>query len=263
MDLQIKNRRHSFLLIVLGLCVFSQPAIAAKNKLTLSTGATYTTGDYGTSHDTDIYYLPLNAKFKSGQWTYKLTVPYLRKTGQVNVLREIGQVGITTVTTKRKTERGLGDVIASIKHPVYYQPSLRLFVDITGSIKFGTADNDKGLGTGENDYSVKLGFYHLRGDLTPYATLGYKNYGDSSSIKLNDVFFGSTGFSYKLSEKLDAGINFSFKEKVSASSVSSRVLTLFATQKLGEQYKVQAYVLGGFGDSSPDQGAGFSISYGF
>ena len=30
-----------------------------------------------------------------------------------------------------------------------------LLIDLTGKVKFGTADENKGLGTGENDYAVQ------------------------------------------------------------------------------------------------------------
>ena len=48
--------------------------------MTLSTGFDYTSGKYGGATETNIRYVPLIAKYDTGPWALKLTVPYIHIT---------------------------------------------------------------------------------------------------------------------------------------------------------------------------------------
>ncbi len=233
--------------------------VLAEGKLSFSTGATYITGDYGNPETTEIYYVPFTFKYKIEKFNFKLTLPYLEKTGPKNVIKDIGQVGQQVVRT-RTTESGLGNITAAARYNVYYNPDYKLLLDAEGKVNIGTASEDKGLGTGKTDYSFRMGVYKVIDKLTPYAKVGFKVYG---SPQLNDVFFVSSGLSYKITTNISAGADYAWREKVSNSGSEKHQITAFSTQKLTKNWGLQEYVIKGFGRSAADWGGGISISYGF
>ncbi len=147
------------------------PLAMSADKTTLSTGMTYLKGDYGQASDTEILYVPFTLKHRTGPWTLKVTVPYLRITGPGGVLPDLGATG---ATTPAGTNSGLGDIIAGATYRAYYDAERGLLVNLTGKVKLPTADKNKGLGTGETDWYAESSVYKISGAWTPFATLGYK-----------------------------------------------------------------------------------------
>ncbi|MEJ2381511.1 MAG: hypothetical protein P8076_10080 [Gammaproteobacteria bacterium] len=231
---------------------------AAAGRLMLTTGIDYSTGKYGGSQSTDITFIPVVAKYESRRWVYKLTVPYIRITGPGNVIPDVGQV--TGGTAPRRTDSGLGDIVASATYSVYSSRETQTLVDLTGKVKFATADEKKGLGTGKNDYAFQADVYKLMGELTPFATLGYKVLGNPSGYRLNNVWYGSLGAAYRFSRVTSGGLILDLRERSSAAGSPHRELTAFVSRKLTPDWKLQGYVVKGFADGSPDWGVGAMIS---
>jgi len=250
------SKHQIILFIVINLSISNT---MAKDKLSFSTGATYITGKYGTSESTDIYYVPLSLKYKFKKLTFKLTVPYLEKTGSKNVIKDLGKVGQQLVT-KRTTETGLGDISAALRYNFYYNQNYKFLIDAEGKVNIGTASVSKGLGTGKTDYSFRLGLYKVFDQLTPYSKIGFKVY---AHPRLNDVFFASAGLVYKFTPSIAAGIDYSWREKVSRTSAEKNQLTGFSSQKLTKNWTIQEYIIKGFSRSTADWGGGISINYGF
>lgn len=230
-------------------------------RLSLSTGATVTSGDYGSSETTDMYYLPVTLKYKTKKWHVKFTVPYIKIKGPQNVVRGIGEVG--PPTTQQSTNEGLGDVILAARYQLLYFPKTKTLLDVAGKVKFGTADEDKSLGTGKNDYAVSLGLYKLIGGFTPYVIAGRRFYNEPSDYVLDDVFFGSAGLGYKFSKQTSVGINIYMKEKTASTRTSIRQLSSYLSYKLDKNWKLQGYIINGLSENTPDLGGGFSLGYEF
>lgn len=233
-------------------------AVLGADKLTLSTGLTYLTGDYGQAQSTEILYVPFSLKKRTGPWTLKLTVPYLRITGPGGVLPELGPTGSTTGTGS-----GLGDILASATYRAYYDADSGVLVNVTGKVKLPTADEDQGLGSGKADYYAQVDLYRISGAWTPFATLGYKVIGDTASTDFNNVVYGAVGVSYKVSDATSAGAQFYTRQKTTDSNDPRRELTLFASNKLSKEWKLQGHLIRGFSDASADWGVGASIGYDF
>ena len=240
------------------LCVLTGLLLSSAQaaETTVSIGIDYNTGDYGGDESTDIVYVPLIVKYETGPWIGKLTVPYIRITGPGDVIPDIGRVGPGTAT--RRTEQGLGDVVASLTRAVYSGQNLLL--DATGKVKFATANEDRNLGTGENDYSAQVDAYLPAGKLTPLATLGYRVLGDPPGTNLDNVFYASAGFTYAVDKGLNAGAIFDYREASSARAEARRELLLFASKKLQPGWSLQGYGIRGFSDDSPDWGVGLILS---
>jgi len=237
-----------------------------QDALTLSAGADYSTGTYGTSERTDIWYFPLVAKYERGLFTGKVTVPYLRITGPGNV---IGADGIVIqpippgTTVPRTTQSGLGDIVAAASYTVFYDRGSGTLVDLTGKIKFPTADAAKGLGTGETDYAAQVDAHKSWDRWAAFATVGYRVMGEPPDIELRNVWFGSIGGTCKFTPGTTGGLSYDYRQSTSASGAPMREVTAFVSHRLHEAWKAQLYLLKGFSDGSSDWGVGALVSFAF
>lgn len=236
--------------------------------LTMGTGFNYSSGTYGTSTTTNITSIPFLLKYDTDLWTLKLTVPYLYVSGG-SAIPGLGGGGINRNPRGRglsgnpDTAQGLGDVVASATYAAYYDKATQFGIDVTGKIKFGTADRDKGLGTGENDYSTQVDVYKGIGKFTVFGGLGYNVLGSSPYVALNNVFNYTVGASYKLTPDTTWGLTYDARDRVNANAGALSESMAYLSQKIDRHWKSQFYVLKGFDTGSPDWGAGASISYGF
>ena len=226
----------------------------------LSTGIDYTSGDYGGTVDIEDVYIPLTGIVDYGRFGFRLTVPYLSVTAPAGTI--ITGPGGQPVpgTGALTTESGLGDIIGSVTlYDVVYNRELGIALDITGKIKFATADEAKGLGTGEHDYSVQADLYKYLGEFTLLGTAGYKVRGDPAGVDLENVLFGSIGGIYNFSTDTRGGLIFDYRESTISANDSIREITGFVSRPINNDWRLVAYALTGFSDSSPDFGGGVLV----
>ncbi|MFO1435526.1 MAG: hypothetical protein U1F34_03880 [Gammaproteobacteria bacterium] len=131
-------------------------ATSNPNRFSVGTGVDYSSGRYTDLVDTEILYVPFRFRYDYLNWTARLTVPWLQITGPNSVAG--GGDSITVVnpgsrSTTRTTESGLGDVVGSLSYLFTLGGQLP-DLQVTGKIKFPTADENKGLGTGSYDYTI-------------------------------------------------------------------------------------------------------------
>lgn len=229
---------------------------------TLTTGFDYSSGKYGSNEKTNITSVPVIAKYELDRWVLKLTVPYVTITGPGNVSPGIGKFRDTT-TTRRTTESGLGDIVAGATYNLYGGSDSMPVIDLTGKVKFGTADKDKGLGTGENDYTAQIDLYKSFGNFTALGTVGYRVYGDTSAAPLDNVFFGSVGGTYKLAPSTSAGLIYDYRPSITPTGSEVSEMMAFVNHKISANWKAQGYLVKGFSDGSPDYGVGALVGYVF
>ena len=137
-----------------------------------STGIEYSSGTYGGTDDIEEVYVPFTLNVGFDRISFRVTAPYLRVTEVVTPETTDDGSQQEPDPGTRATESGLGDVIGSITlYDLYYSDSADVVVDVTGQIKFGTADETKGLGTGENDYTLRFHAYRV---LRPFRAAGFR-----------------------------------------------------------------------------------------
>jgi len=230
----------------------------AETTTSLSAGFEFTSGKYGGTTTTNIIYIPVTGKVQFESIYLKLTVPYIRvSSAGTGVVRGMGTVK-TSTSTATTTQSGLGDVIFSAGYNFYESDKLAL--DLVGNVKFGTADPDKDLGTGKNDYSVQVdGFYTIKAT-SLFATAGYKIVGAPVGVSVNNIAYGTLGVSQKLNETTSAGVALDVAQSSSALSPGTREVSVFVTQKISKTKKVSASLIKGFSDGSPDYGFGLNMT---
>lgn len=244
--------------------LFSGTGVVADDSsatISWSTGLEYSSGSYGGDSDIEDIYLPIGFSLDLPRVSLNLTVPYLSVRGPDG----------TTVTGPggepvpgsggTVTESGLGDVIAGITlYDVVVSESLGVAVDLTGTVKFGTADESKGLGTGEQDFTVRSDLYKFFDQFTLLASVGYKFRGDPEMLDLEDVLIGSIGGIYYADDKSGVGLIFDYREAALADSDAVSEISAFVSRQVSPDWSLQFYVFSGFSDSSPDWGGGVLLT---
>ena len=239
---------------------------ADDNHFKITAGGSTAPGTIGGTESIDEWYFPITGKYIAGRYVVRLTIPYLRLTAPSGTtLVSGGQAGevITTDSGSRTTEAGLGDIIAGLTYQDLFNTELSsdIALDLTGKIKFGTADENKGLGTGENDYTIQADLFKFYHRFTPYGTLGYKFRGDPSGIDLDNVWFGIIGGRYDISPNLGGGLDYYYREASFPGASEQQELTAHFSYRLTRNQRLQVYGFRGFSDGSPDWGGGVMITF--
>lgn len=247
-------------------------AAQAEDGLSLGIGADYSSGDYGTATTTDIWSVPVTAKYNIGNWTWKASLPWMRIDGDAGVVPGLGGVGnsnprgrgrggsIAPTGTETGTASGLGDLRLAATYA--FDTGGPLGVDLTGNVKLATADEDKGLGTGENDYGIAVDLYRDFDGTLLFGGVGYTMLGDSDFIQLDDVLNANFGASWQVGGG-SLGAMYDWRQAASDGADDRSELTGFYSIKASDADKVQVYATKGLSDGSPDWGAGVSYSHAF
>lgn len=263
----IKHHWRAGLVTILACMAWGPAQVLAGDPATgqwkIATGVDYSSGDYGDTQDTDITYVPVTVRYLVDPWLFKVTVPWISIKGPGGVIGggPDGPVVTGGGNQPRRTESGLGDIVASVGYTLPGLMQQGTFVEFTGKVKFGTADEDEQLGTGENDYTIQVDVAKGFGAITPFGTLGYRKTGDSSEFELEDVFFVSVGAGYKLTDATSVGAIYDYREASTTTSDDPQDLVGYVTHKLSDVWALTAYAATGFSDGSPDANVGFQITY--
>lgn len=281
-------RKNMNWMVLSGLLLIGVPVAHATDRFSISTGANDSSGKYGTTTTTDIWSVPFTAAYQTDRWTFKLTVPYVSIRGSGSVIPGTGPVrngnpvgrgvggllgrggssapgsgGTSTTTTSSTSASGLGDVVASAGYTLFSSADRTFGLDLTGKVKFGTADVNKGLGTGQNDYGMSLDTYKVLGQWTPFGGVGWMNYGSSQYIKLKNGFNANVGVDYRVASNDNVGMYYYYRQRIAVGGAAQSELTAYWNHKFNDNFRLQGYALGGMTNGSPDWGGGASIKYTF
>ena len=247
-------------LVLVGLVLASTNAAGqTENALvSFSTGIEYSGGTYGGTYDLEELYVPLTMRADFSRFGVRLTVPYLRVDFPVEVDPD-GQPVPESASTV--TQSGLGDIIGSATvYDVFVSGDADFVVDLTGKIKFATADEQKGLGTGENDYTVQVETYRFFDRFTLQGLAGYRLRGEPPGIDLNDVFLASVGGAFRASPKTQLGLYYDYRQAALSGFDDIQEVSGYASFRLNENWRMQFYAFAGFGNNSPDLGGGILVT---
>ena len=250
------------LLFVLLFCSRGYGQDSATLKQNISFGAYYSKGDYGEPLDTRITYLPLSYNLDIGNWGFQVWVPHLRVEGLGNVLVNIGGVSRAVAATQTSTSNGIGDAIATLIYRVDPFTAFAPFIDLRLDVKLPTAAEEKGLGTGETDYSIQVDLSQNLGNSVVFATLGHNFRGSSSLYEgLQDSSFIQLGFAYPLSQQLSVGAFYDFREPATSFTPETHEVVPYLTWQFNKHWSLTAMTTWGFTDASADSTVLGQLSY--
>lgn len=259
--------------ILFALCSAAQ----ARDGFTLGTGIDYSTGDYGSNTITEILSVPVTANWRYGNFSARVSVPWLRVSGDPNVLPGVGGVDNDNplgrgrlpliggpeqppAEGERGVASGVGDVTAAMAWTVPLGASAGL--DLGVNAKIATADENKGLGTGANDYGATVDVYRDFDGTLLFGGIGRTRLGDSEYIDLEHVNSANLGLSQRVGQGR-IGAMYEQRDAASRDREQRRDATLFYARPTTSGGHVQLYASRGFTDGGPEWGAGVSVSTGF
>jgi hypothetical protein len=275
-------RKHMNWMAIAGALLIGVPAAHATDRFSIGTGANYSRGNYGTDVTTEIWSTPFTATYQSDRWTVGLSVPYVRVRGSGDVIPGTGPVDNTnplgrgvdqlldggsptgsSPSHNSRSASGAGDVVASAGYRLFSSDDRSFGLVVTGKVKFGTADVNKGLGTGKDDYGVSLDTYKILGKWTPFGGVGWTNYGSSPYIKLANGMQANVGMDYHVAGSDNVGVAYNYRQRIATGGAAKSEVTAYWAHKFNDRLRLQGQVAGGMTNGSPDWGVGTSINYSF
>jgi hypothetical protein len=268
----------------------------AASTIQAGAGFDYSRGDYGFAEDTEVFSVPLLLTYTASQWVFRASVPYTRVDGPADAVGTAGAAGggssgagagglsglipglpgsgnnsganpsnssnSSPARPNSRSEAGLGDVVLGATRML--GPVLGpVQVDLTARVKLPTADEDKGLGTGETDYYAQADFYFVGERFIPFGTLGYRILSDSDRYALENGAYVSIGSACRLNETTRAGVSLDWRQRVVDGGDDATEASVFVAHDFSSNWNLIVYALTGFTEASPDFGTGGSISYRF
>ncbi|MBI5810111.1 MAG: transporter [Deltaproteobacteria bacterium] len=239
-------------------------ALAEDWKASLST--TYEEGKYGTGSMVETLYVPITVKRNFDMGDISLTVPYV-------VQRSAGQVIFVGGTVFRKnggsaavaTNSGIGDVI--LKGTLYLLREYKkqpLDVSLAANIKFPTADEGTGLGTGEFDETAGLEFSKI---LYPAWTGFFDFYhtlvGKPAGSGFKDKFSFDLGVAKKITPELTGSVFYKESTPLVRGELDRREILVYVEYRMTKEIALTAGVDVGLTASSPDYGITAGVSHKF
>lgn len=285
-------------LISLGLLVLlALPAFAEESKPNwqISANPSYTRGDYGGNTTTSVFYLPFSVKRLFSFGELSVTVPFVSITsnglvtfvggdrsggggsnsGSGSSNSGSGSSGqsddddddddfVLTTKKKKQTESGLGDVTLSTRYYLVDEQDWFPSINLTGRVKFPTANEDKGLGTGEFDagFGVEAA-KSLTRDLILYLDGGYTFLGDPKGRNFRNQWNYDVGLGYYLTDDLRASVFYEEFRAVVKGIPNPRDLYGDISYRITNAFRVTIGGFVGLSESAADFGLSGGVRYRF
>lgn len=188
----IRVSTHRVPQAVLGLLVlffFWLPswASAQAGRAYLDFGTGFKTGDFGTGITSRLYYFLPKWGYVSANYDISVAIPYLFLDN-----KEGGQ---------HHAESAIGDIVLHGGRVLLAENNLGFSLHGALALKVSTADEAKGLGTGESDYGAFLSLQQRFDTLKLNLMAGYLKIGDPPALDYHDSYLYGVGIA-KMMEKM-------------------------------------------------------------
>jgi len=90
--------------------------------------------------------------------------------------------------------------------------------------------------------------------------VGYEVLGDTTAQPLNDVYYGTVSGRYRFSDDTSAGVEYFYGQRASDIGADQREFSLYGNYRYAPYRYIGLYLMKGYSDASPDDGAGVSLS---
>jgi len=268
-------QRVGVLAIVLVLLTVT-PALAEDERpwWLLSSSFNYSVGDYGTGKDTTLIYVPFTLGVSPlDRLSISLTVPYIRQTTQTVVVtgggvavrrQEKAKLHTAAESSVTQTEDGLGDLLLKGSFIVLPEQTLAPEIAPYVKIKFPTADESRGLGTGEFDETLGVDLSKRFFDrLFGYVSLSYTFIGSPTGEDLRNTFGWSVGAAYAVVERLSVFAFVDGNTAITPGQADPVELRVGAEYKLFKALKLTGSVTRGLTNGAADWGVSAGLTLRF
>ncbi len=161
------------------------------------------------------------------------------------------------------SESGVGDAFVDVSYALFDENEAMPGVSLHAGVKLPTADEDKGLGTGELDYQVGVGAGKLIDRWYLSGGLDYNILGDPDEYELDNYVSGYASVATEVTDNLEVSMQLSAAQAATDFSDDSLDLGIGTSYYLEKYGTVSAGMQKGLTDGSPDYTfrVGYSISF--
>jgi len=252
-------------IVLLSFLIFGGPSLAQDYndiKHTVSLASYFSSGDYGEDADTDILYFPVSYSASIGKWGAQLTVPHLQVEGIGNVLVNIGGVNRAVSGSERERNSSIGDSTITVTYKMDPFSETSPFIDFRLDVKIPTADRNRGLGTGEADYSTQVDISQNVGSSVVFGTFGYTFRGKTDFYAgLADSAYVQLGIAKPIASRWNVGVFYDFREPASTFSPEIHELVPYFSFQISDSWSFTGLTAFGFTQASANAAVLGQVSY--
>jgi hypothetical protein len=248
-------------------CGGAHPALAESPKWKITQSITFESGKFGTETRSNSLYVPLTLKRYLKKGEISLTVPYVfvETNGLVTIVGGVpGQTRPQFGPAITIADAGIGDLILRGGYYILEEDPGLFDLTLIGRVKFPTADEKKGLGTGEFDETLGLeSSKRIKKRWVFFVDFYYTFIGDPPGTTLDDRIAYDVGISYQPFYELT--LSFFYDESTSLLERHSppRDIMQYAEYKATKKIRLFVYGLLGLSDGSSAWGGGGGASLRF
>lgn len=269
------------------LLISSGAFAAPRTAWTLSTGATYSSGDYGDLTDTKVFAVPFSLTVRNGNWKFRASIPWVSISGPALLIQTPGGSGSggggpgggpgpsagdavgddnggsggggSHDHTGRRS--GIGDVNLAatydldLGHDFYVEPGVKL--------KVPTASRRKRIGTGKADVTVSSDLVKDIGPWTFYAGARRRFVGQATGFNLRSTWGAGAGASFRATRRVLVGADYDWQQSAVQGRGPSSELSGWASMPLVSRARLTLSATKGFTRNSARYAAAAIVSYRF
>ena len=231
--------------------------------LSLTTGADFSSGDYGAPARTDILVVPFSLRAKKGPIRVSATLPWLRLDGPANIVGggEDGPIVIDpNAPAPRRVRKGLGDLSLAFDYALPSEDLVGLEIDLGLRLKLPTSKTSRGLSTGKTDVGLVADISRPIGKLSPFLTLGYRMPGDPDGVELRNSATVSAGASATFGKLVAIGA-YDYAGASSRLGFDSHSLFAALAGPVAKKVILTGYGTIGMSRGAPDHGLGLLVTF--
>lgn len=234
---------------------------AGSDRFSIGVQPSYFEGKYGTGSKVKITYVPVFLKYKTGDASFKATIPYISVKSSGALVSGGTVIGGSTSSGRRS---GLGDIWLEGKYKLRTADGIvPNFIPYT-KVKLPTASKHKSLGTGRLDAEFGSAVeWAIDKTLFPFAKVGYRIVGKPSSLNLRNVVTYQGGVTYGVEDANYLTLMYSGHQAIQRGFTATSDLIAAWDWKVDNSIGVQLYGDKGLSDGSPDFGVGLGVNVAF
>jgi hypothetical protein len=227
----------------------------------------YSTGNYGSSIDTEVLYAPLEIRriFEWGE--IGVAIPYLwyRSEGTFSYLDTTGGSRLQTIPISGSAE-GIYDLLFDATYRVVSQSGNQPEILLHGYWKPPTGNEDAGLGSGSHDWILGAEFWGWIPESQSWFYFGdvYRYFsGGAPGRKVNDSWIYEIGIGGVITPDLVAKVSYREQTALAPGIPSAQSVDLETEFKVNPSLKILSGVSLGMSDAAPDLSVmmGFECSF--
>lgn len=228
----------------------------------LSSSLTYESGTYGTSTRSETVYIPFTLKrfFDQGDLSFTVPLVVLRTTGETTLIDGRPQrirTGRRTdlAPTGTVTKEGLGDMMLKGRYYAVDEHGLLPTIALVAKVKFPTADESQGLGTGKFDegFGVEVSRRFLE-RFIGYFDLSYTIIGSPAGVDLQNQTTYDIGLGYQFTPQMLGSLFYEERTALLTGQQNPRSLLATWDYKLTQSFRLNAAGEVGLSSGAPDYG---------